>query len=109
MAHADSAVRPTSDDDVLDAFKHWQSCGLVHELTCGGGGGPCSGVALDVFDVLLDGSAKLRCPECWRIQTEPPGGDVMRLVLTHYRRRYRWCECPTIGRLAIDPPSAKPD
>lgn len=49
--------------DQLGHLRWWQDSGEVHPYTCGGGGGPCSGVSLAVTP------GGLVCPGCGRIQS----------------------------------------
>lgn len=58
---------PESDRDAFDA---WQNAGFVHPFTCGGGGGPCSGV--DLCPAVTDGRVELLCPHCGRVQDPSP-------------------------------------
>lgn len=50
-------------DDQFASVRDYQDAGRWHPYTCGGGGGPCSGVSLEIRP---DG---MHCPSCERVQT----------------------------------------
>lgn len=64
QVHPDAPAIWTDDQQTL--LTEYQRCGLFHPLTCGGGGGPCSGVTMVVTP------AGMRCPSCGRLQTQVP-------------------------------------
>lgn len=65
---------------VAQHFTEWQASEDLHPFTCGGGGGPCSGVHLHLGEVRAD-SLDFRCPGCGRVQTTVRG-DVLWTLLT---------------------------
>lgn len=61
-----------TNEEKLAALSLWQEAGVFHPLTCGGGGGPCSGVSLKPT-ILKEGNAEFvgaLCPDCGRFQNE---------------------------------------
>ena len=80
---------------MIDAIEAWQADPNVHELTCSGGGGKCSGVKLkhkwltDQNQSFIsvsgqDGSKLvLECPECGYIQDKVPDFVYEWYIKTH--------------------------
>lgn len=81
---SDIIYAPWTDKQV-EALNFYQKSGRLHPYTCGGGGGPCSGV-----DLVATNNGWV-CPQCGRLQTDVIK-DIFEVVAllrakTHYRRR----------------------
>jgi hypothetical protein len=50
------------------AYRSYQRSARVHPFTCGGGGGPCPGLPMDVERDAVFPCVALRCPKCGRVQ-----------------------------------------
>jgi hypothetical protein len=78
---------------MLDAIEAWQGDPNLHELTCSGGGGNCSGVKLKhkvkatAQHVNVSGQegskVVLECPKCGRIQENVPNCVYQWYIDTH--------------------------
>lgn len=65
----DTSTAPWTAEQA-ENLRLYQKAGMFHPYTCGGGGGPCSGVSMDPTP---DG---LVCPQCGRVQTWVAGFAV---------------------------------
>lgn len=64
-----NALKTLSDnEELIYNLIKFQTCGLIHPMTCGGGGGSCSGVELE--PVVLNDKVVMECPECHRVQKD---------------------------------------
>ena len=77
---------------MIDAIEAWQADPNVHQLTCSGGGGNCSGVALKhkvIVAQLVNVSGQegsrivLYCPECDFVQEKIPDAVYQWYINTH--------------------------
>lgn len=67
--------------EVAAAFDLWRTHG--HPFTCGGGGGPDSGVELELI-AANPHAILMECPICHRQQFEHQGGDsLFDLIMRH--------------------------
>lgn len=77
-------TRPKKDKSAILAahFLAWQADKFMHPFTCGGGGGPCSGVSLELVSATHDG-VTARCPTCRREQTFSTNATLGEMIMRY--------------------------
>lgn len=88
---ADENPRRFEAPEIAAAFFLWQR--ELHPFTCGGGGGPCSGVEMELLaanpHIML-----LGCPKCERQQILYQGRKLFEIVM-EYAARHDPLNCLT--------------